>query len=134
MSGKNKKMLTQDFVTTSNDLEPLNTSYKLVNEKVFKLKKLEFDYSNLCEVIKNYVIVQEFMVKLLFGNLEESQKEIIGKYDSFQSKVEIIDNLLFIVEDTLFYKVEEMEEDTKIIRNVIIRLLKNQKQFLLFGE
>lgn len=133
----NKPKLTYSNIivnTSQNDIEPLNTSYRLVNEKVFKLKRLEFDYSNLCEVVKNYVIVQEIIVRHLFGDSQKSFNDMISKNDSFKSKVEVVDKLLFIVEDTLFYKAEEMEEDSIIIRKVIIRLLTNQKQFLLFGE
>jgi hypothetical protein len=134
-----KKWNNFDNLQTSqndqNDLEPLNTSYRIVNDKVLKLKRLEFDYSNLCEIIKNYIIVQELLVKHLFCDSQQQiHNEIISKNDSFKSKVEVIDSLLFIVEDTLFYKAEEMDEDPMIIRKVILKLLINQKQFLLFGE
>ncbi len=114
------------------DYDPLNSSYRIVNEKVFKLKRLEFDYSNLCEVIKNFIVVQEILIKHLFGDPTNLQEDI--KSDSFKSKIEVLDKLLFIVEDTLFYKAEYLEEDPIIIRKVIMRLLKNQKQYLLFGE
>lgn len=114
-------------------MEPLNTSYKMVNDKVLKLKKLEFDYSNLCEIVKNYIIVQEIITKHLFMDSQQSY-ENISKNDTFKSKIEVIDKLLYIVEDTLFYKIEDLEDDSIIIRKIIIRLLSNQKQFLLFGE
>ena len=114
------------------DFEPLNTSYKIVNDKVFKLKRLEFDYANLCEVIKNYIVVQEIIVKHLFG--EYQQENYLLNNDSFKSKIEVLDKLLFIVEDTLFHKAEYFEDDPIIIRKVLMRLFKNQKQFLLFGE
>ena len=74
-----------------NDFEPLNTSYRVVNEKVFKLKRLEFDYSNLCEVIKNYIVVQEIIVKHLFLDSQQVQKESLSKQDSFKSKIEVLD-------------------------------------------
>lgn len=108
--------------------EKLNTSYKIVNEKVYKLKKMEFDYANLCEVIKNYVIVQELICRHLFDpqiDINESQKK-----DSFKNKIEVLDKLLFIVEDTLFYKAEELDDDPIIIRKIIMRLLKNHKLYL----
>ena len=118
----------------SNDFEPLNTSYRIVNEKVFKLKRLEFDYSNLCEVIKNYIVVQEIIVKHLFLDSQQSNYDNISKQESFKSKLEVLDKLLHYVDDTLFYKSEDLEDDPIIVRKVIMRLLINQKQFLLFGE
>jgi hypothetical protein len=47
----------------------LNNSYKIVNERIIKLKKFEFDFANMCEVLKNYLIVQELVVKNLFGEI-----------------------------------------------------------------
>jgi hypothetical protein len=44
----------------------LNNSYKIVNEKIIKLKKFEFDFANLIELIKNYLVVQEIVVKNVY--------------------------------------------------------------------
>ena len=113
-----------------NTVDKLNTSYKIVNEKVFKLKKLEFDYANLCEVVKNYIIVQEIIAKHLFDNKSEFSDESLARQDDFKNKMEVIDKLLYIVHDTLFYKSEDLEDDPIIIRKIIMRLLKNQKMYL----
>lgn len=115
----------------SSEYEPLNTSYRLVNEKVYKLKKLEFDYSNLCEVIKNYVVVQEIIVKHLFCDNQQSIDDDLLYKENFKTKIEVLDKLLYYVNDALFYKCETFEEDHIIIRKVIIRLLTNQKKLLL---
>lgn len=44
----------------------MNNSYKIVNEKIMKLKKLEYDYCNMCEVMKHFAVVQELIVKGLY--------------------------------------------------------------------
>jgi hypothetical protein len=44
----------------------LNNSYKIVNEKIIKLKKFEFDFANMMELIKNYLVVQEIIIKNMF--------------------------------------------------------------------
>jgi hypothetical protein len=48
----------------------LNNSYKIVNEKVVRLKRFEFDFVNLSEIVKNYLIAQEVLLKLIFSNTE----------------------------------------------------------------
>lgn len=116
------------------EYDPLNTSYKIVNEKVVKLKKLEFDYVNLCDVMKNYVIVQEILVNHLFiDQVDCLQEENIILNNDIKSKIEVIDKMVDIVNETLFYNKNELEEDSIIIRKIIYQFIKNQKQYLLFG-
>jgi hypothetical protein len=45
----------------------INNSYKVVNEKIIKLKKFEFDFANFSEAVKNYLIVQEIIVRNIFS-------------------------------------------------------------------
>lgn len=116
-----------------NENELLNTSYKFVNDRIYRLKKQEFDFSNLCEVVKNYILVQEIIVNYLFKENVQYEKEET-KHEEFKAKLDVIDELLAIVENTLFYKIDEMEEDSIVLRKIITRLLLNQKQYLLFGE
>lgn len=46
----------------------MNNSYKIVNERIVKLKKFEFDFANLSEILKNYLIVQDIIIKCLFSS------------------------------------------------------------------
>ena len=46
----------------------IDSSYRLVNERIMKLKKLEFDFINLSEFVKNYLVSQEIMVKIIFND------------------------------------------------------------------
>ena len=46
----------------------MNNSYKIVNDKIIKLKKLEFDNCTFTEILKHYSIVQELIVKQLYDN------------------------------------------------------------------
>ena len=46
----------------------LNDSYNIVNEKIIKLKKLEFVFSNLTEILKHYAIVQDIIAKSILQN------------------------------------------------------------------
>jgi hypothetical protein len=59
--------------------EMLNNSYKIVNERIIKLKKFEFDFANLILILKNYLVAQELIYKLLFGNVykENNNSEVI---------------------------------------------------------
>lgn len=133
LSHFNNNFKNDKLSSSINDNELLNTSYKFVNDKIYKLKKQEFDFSNLCEVVKNYILVQEIIVNYLFKENVQYEKEET-KHEEFKAKLDVVDELLAIVENTLFYKIDEMEEDSVVLRKIIIRLLLNQKQYLLFGE
>lgn len=54
--------------------KPNDLSYKLVSDKIVRLKKNELDHANMIEIVKNYFIVQEIVTKTLFGNNEEVRK------------------------------------------------------------
>ena len=47
-----------------------------------------------------------------------------------KNKLDVIDKLLFIAEETMFYKSSDSEEDLKFMRKMTLRLLKNQKFYL----
>lgn len=44
-----------------------------------------------------------------------------------KNKIEVLDKILYIAEDVLFHKHNELEDEMIFIRTVITRLLKNQK-------
>ena len=55
----------------------LNDSYNIVNEKIIKLKKLEFVFSNLTEILKHYAVVQDIIAKSLLDN-SLAQNDVIS--------------------------------------------------------
>ena len=96
----------------------IDSSYRLVNEKIVKLKKLEFDFLNLSEFIKNYLISQEMIVNLIFNN----DNDII--------QFEPIEKLFNLFEECLNYKIDEMSDNVIFYRKLIIRIFKSQKNCL----
>jgi hypothetical protein len=49
----------------------MSESYNIVDEKIIKLKKLEFLFNNLTEFLKHYVVVQDILVKAIFEGYNE---------------------------------------------------------------
>ena len=96
----------------------IDSSYRLVNEKIIKLKKLEFDFINLSEFIKNYLVSQEIIVNLIFN----SGNDII--------QFEPIEKLFNLFEECLNYKIDEMNDNVIFYRKLLIRIFKNQKNCL----
>ena len=96
----------------------IDSSYRLVNERIMKLKKLEFDYINLSEFVKNYLVSQETMVKIIFN----SDNNII--------QFEPIERLFNLFEDCLNFKIDEMNDNVIFQRKLLIKILKNQKNCL----
>ena len=96
----------------------IDSSYRLVNERIMKLKKLEFDFINLSEFVKNYLVSQEIMVKIIFN----SNNNII--------QFELIERLFNLFEDCLNFKIDEMNDNVIFQRKLLIKILKNQKNCL----
>ena len=96
----------------------IDSSYRLVNERIMKLKKLEFDFINLSEFVKNYLVSQEIMVKIIFN----ADNNII--------QFEPIERLFNLFEDCLNFKIDEMNDNVIFHRKLLIRILKNQKNCL----
>ncbi len=98
----------------------INT-YKIVNEKIMSLKKFEFDYSIIMELIKNYLVAFEMMFRVIqseknFNNINISQE---------------INELYNVFEDLIFYKIDEMGDDIIFNRRFLTKLLHNHKEYLL---
>ena len=96
----------------------IDSSYRLVNERIMKLKKLEFDFINLSEFVKNYLVSQEILVKIIFNE----NNNII--------QFEPIERLFNLFEDCLNFKIDEMNDNVIFHRKLLIRILKNQKNCL----
>ena len=95
----------------------IDNSYRLVNEKIIKLKKLEFDFINLSEFVKNYLVSQEIIVKIIF-----SSDDVIH--------FEPIERLFNMFEDCLNFKIDDMNDNVIFYRKLLIRIFKNQKNCL----
>ena len=96
----------------------IDSSYRLVNEKILKLKKLEFDFLNLSEFVKNYLVSQEIIVNMIFNN------------DNNIIQFEPIDKLFNLFEECLNFKIDEMNDNVIFYRKLLIRIFKNQKNCL----
>ena len=98
--------------------------YRIVNEKILNLKKFEFDFKILMELLKNYFVCFEIVVRKI-------EKEKIGrnKVNLIQlgQEVNIIYNLF---EDVIYYKIDELDDDIIFNRKVILKLVQNHKEFL----
>ena len=89
-------------------------SFKLFNEKIISLKKFEFEFINMNEFIKNYLVSQEITIQIMF---DKGQKQL---------KFEPIESLFNLVEDGLNYRIDEMDENIIFNRKLMIKMLKNQ--------
>ena len=96
----------------------IDSSYRLVNERILKLKKLEFDFINLSEFVKNYLVSQEIIVKIIFNS------------DDNVIQFEPIEKLFKLFEDCLNFKIDEMNDNVIFHRKLLIKMLKNQKNCL----
>ena len=98
--------------------------YRIVNEKILNLKKFEFDFKILMELLKNYLVCFEIVVRKI-------EKEKIGRNKAnliqLGQEVNIIYNLF---EDVIYYKIDELEDDIIFNRKVILKLVQNHKEFL----
>jgi hypothetical protein len=96
----------------------VDSSYRLVNERILKLKKLEFDFINLSEFVKNYLVSQEILIKIIFTT------------DNNVIQFEPIERLFKLFEDCLNFKIDEMNDNIIFHRKLLIKMLKNQKNCL----
>jgi hypothetical protein len=108
--------IDENYISSRNIV--IDTSYRLVNERILKLKKLEFDFINLSEFVKNYLVSQEIIVKIIFSS------------DDNVIQFEPIERLFNLFEDCLNFKIDEMNDNIIFHRKLLIKILKNQKNCL----
>jgi hypothetical protein len=100
--------------------------YRIVNEKIMKLKKFEFDFKILMELLKNYFVCFEIIVKRIE---KETQSKNKNKSNLIQLGEEI--NIIYnLFEDVVYYKMDELDDDTIFNRKVILKLIENHKEYL----
>ena len=102
-----------------------NNNYHIVSEKIFKLKKFEFDYKIFMEILKNYLVAFECVVKIVEKEIDRINKEKRVKLGEEM-------NILFnIFEETIYYKLYELDDDTIFSRKIIMKLLQNHKEYAI---
>ena len=114
----NSKMKSQKEYTGNCD------DYRIVNEKILNLKKFEFDFKILMELLKNYFVCFEIIVKKIE---KETQRKNKGNLVQLGEEVNIIYNLF---EDVVYYKIDDLDDDTIFNRKVILKLVQNHKEYL----
>ena len=92
----------------------LDNSFKLFNERIISLKKFEFEFINMSEYIKNYLIAQETTIDIM----SDKGKKYI--------KFEPIERLFNLFEQCLNYRIDEMEKNIIFSRKLLIKVFKNQ--------
>ena len=131
--GKNCKIIKKQIYETRFDIDTsytdmdesfinsrsanMNNSYRLVNDRIVRLKKFEFDFINLNEFLKNYLVALEIVVKMCFSQGDEIQ-------------FEPIEQLYKLFEDCLNYRIDDMNDDIIFTRKVLVRMMKNVKNCL----
>ena len=96
--------------------------YRIVNEKILKLKKFEFDFKILMELLKNYLVCFEIIVKKI-----EKEKQFKNNSNLMQLGEEI--NIIFnLFEDVVYYKMDELDDDSILIEKLYLnwcKIIKN---------
>ena len=98
--------------------------YRIVNEKILKLKKFEFDFKILMELLKNYLVCFEIIVKKIEKEIQYKNKSNLVQLGE---EINIIFNLF---EDVVYYKMDELDDDSIFNRKVILKLIQNHKEYL----
>ena len=98
--------------------------YRIVNEKILNLKKFEFDFKILMELLKNYLVCFEIIWKKIEKEIQGRNKRNLVQLGE---EVNIIFNLF---EDVVYYKIDELDDDSIFNRKVILKLVQNHKEFL----
>ena len=99
------------------------SAYKIVNEKILSLKKFEFNFSIFMEILKNYLVAFEMLIRILQSE-DKIDKSAVGAG---------MNTLYSIFEDSAYYKIDEMEDDIIFNRKVIVKLLLNHKEYLFIA-
>ena len=101
-----------------------NNSYHFVNQKIFGLKKFEFNYKIFMELLKNYLVTFEIIVNQIEIEINNKNKE-----KQFELGEEL--NLLYnIFEDAVYYKMDRLDDDIIFNRKILLKLLLNHKEYL----
>ena len=99
----------------------IDKSFKFFNERIISLKKFEFEFLNMNDYIKNYLVSQEITIKMMYN---------LGKN---HIRYEPIEKLFNLFEDCLTYRINEMNDNIIFTRKLLIKLFKKQINCLLLS-
>ena len=116
--------LSSRLRTSQKSFNADSEDYRIVNEKIFKLKKFEFDFKILMELLKHYFICFE----IIFNKIEK-EYPLKNKTNLIELVEEM--NIIFnLFEDMIYYKMDELDDDTIFNRKIILKLIQNHKDYL----
>ena len=105
------------------DIITENNTYHLVNEKIFSLKKFEFNLKLFFELLKNYLVVFEFLANQIESNNNKSKN---------LKDLESIANILYdIFEDSSCLNINSLDDNIIFCRKILLTLLWNHKEYLI---
>ena len=105
-----------------NEIITENNTYHIVNEKIFGLKKFEFNFKLFFELLKNYLVVFEIVVKQIEINIQNNQRK--------KELKNVLNNLYEIFEDSSYLNIDNYDDNTIFCRKILLTLLLNQKEYL----
>ena len=94
----------------------------MVNEKIFGLKKFEFNFKLFFELLKNYLVVFEIVVKQIELNFNNKENKI--------KLQKILSDLYNIFENSSYLNINTLDDNTIFCRKLLLTLLLNQKEYL----
>ena len=101
-----------------------NNTYHIVNQKIFGLKKFEFNYKIFMELLKNYLVSFEIIVNEIEVEIENKNRQ---KQIELGEELKILYN---IFEDAVYFKMDRLDDDDIFNRKVLLKLLLNHREYL----
>ena len=101
-----------------------NNTYHIVNQKIFGLKKFEFNYKIFMELLKNYLVSFEIIVNEIEVEIENKNRQ---KQVELGEELKILYN---IFEDAVYFKMDRLDDDDIFNRKVLLKLLLNHREYL----
>ena len=105
-----------------NEIVTENNTYHVVNEKIFGLKKFEFNFKLFFELLKNYLVVFEIVVKQIELNFNNKENKI--------KLQKILSDLYNIFENSSYLNINTLDDNTIFCRKLLLTLLLYQKEYL----
>ena len=101
-----------------------NNTYHIVNQKIFGLKKFEFNYKIFMELLKNYLVSFEIIVNEIEVEIENKNRQ---KQIELGEELKLLYN---IFEDAVYFKMDRLDDDDIFNRKVLLKLLLNHREYL----
>lgn len=101
-----------------------NNTYHIVNEKIFGLKRFEFNYKIFMELLKNYLVSFEIIVNEIEVEIENKNRQ---NQIELGEKLKVLYN---IFEDAVYFRMDRLDDDDIFNRKVLLKLLLNHREYL----